>query len=565
MVVTQVDSASNGDPVFAMGITGSNGWSMGVDQSDSSRFKISNKWDELPNRTRLTIEEEGNVGIGTTDPSTRLHVAGDARVSGLGGSGTQMVVADNDGLLSVQSIPTDSQSLALSGTTLSITGGNSVNLSGLLDTDWVESGPDVYRGSGNVGIGTTTPAAPLEIRADGNNNPALNGLLVRNTGTNDAMVVTQVDSASNGDPVFAMGITGSNGWSMGVDQSDDSRFKISNKWDELPNRTRMTIEEEGNVGIGTTDPTSPLEIRASGNNNPELNGILVRNPGTSDAMVVTYVEDTASNGEGDPIFSMGIANENGWSMGVDQSDSSKLKFSNKWDELPNRTRLTIEEEGNVGIGTTTPSAPLEIRAFGNNNPSSNGLLVRNTDSNDAMVATQVDSASNGDPVFSMGIVNENGWSMGVDKSDDSRFKISNKWDELTNRTRMTIEEDGDVGIGTTTPSARLDVNGTVNTSDSLTIDGSLPIMFERFDSLGNNVNHNTNISTSEYNAAIVGFNAEGGKINEVSTAGELISVYMEPNQDGFWYIIADFRTLNSHEDWFVDVMFIKKGLSSRNY
>ena len=44
-----------------------------------------------------------------------------------------------------------------------------------------------------------------------------------------------------------------------------------------------------------------------------------------------------------------------------------------------------------------------------------------------------------------------------------------------------------------------------------------------------------------------------------------VQVYMEANQnDGFWHIRADFLSLSANqENWEVDVMFIKKGLSRR--
>ncbi|MFK8057206.1 MAG: tail fiber domain-containing protein [Saprospiraceae bacterium] len=84
-----------------------------------------------------------NVGIGITSGGSKLDVNGTTRIRGattidnLGGGGTQMVVADNAGVLSVQAIPvdTDDQDLTwTSGTnTLSIEDGNSVNLSSLLD------------------------------------------------------------------------------------------------------------------------------------------------------------------------------------------------------------------------------------------------------------------------------------------------------------------------------------------------------------------------------------------------------------------------------------------------
>ncbi|TNF26848.1 MAG: hypothetical protein EP314_05435 [Bacteroidetes bacterium] len=47
----------------------------------------------------------GNIGLGTNGPSAKLDVNGSARVRGLSGSGTRMVVVDSDGTMSTQSIP----------------------------------------------------------------------------------------------------------------------------------------------------------------------------------------------------------------------------------------------------------------------------------------------------------------------------------------------------------------------------------------------------------------------------------------------------------------------------
>jgi len=55
--------------------------------------------------SRLTVKADGNVGIGTTNPQADLEVIGDARVSSLAGTGTRMVVADANGDLGTQAIP----------------------------------------------------------------------------------------------------------------------------------------------------------------------------------------------------------------------------------------------------------------------------------------------------------------------------------------------------------------------------------------------------------------------------------------------------------------------------
>jgi hypothetical protein len=49
---------------------------------------------------------------------------------------------------------------------------------------------------------------------------------------------------------------------------------------------------------------------------------------------------------------------------------------------------------------------------------------------------------------------------------------------------MTIEEDGDVGIGITAPDEKLDVDGNLNVEDSIKIEGNLPIVIERFTTVG---------------------------------------------------------------------------------
>ncbi|MBI1288328.1 MAG: hypothetical protein GC178_12210 [Flavobacteriales bacterium] len=52
----------------------------------------------------------GNIGIGTNSPSAKLHVNGGARISNLAGSGTRMVVADANGDISTQALPSSGSS-----------------------------------------------------------------------------------------------------------------------------------------------------------------------------------------------------------------------------------------------------------------------------------------------------------------------------------------------------------------------------------------------------------------------------------------------------------------------
>jgi hypothetical protein len=71
-----VGGASGGDPFISLDISGVTGWSLGVDNSDSDKFKIANSWNDVGTTTRLTIDTSGNVGIGTSSPNSPFHVNG---------------------------------------------------------------------------------------------------------------------------------------------------------------------------------------------------------------------------------------------------------------------------------------------------------------------------------------------------------------------------------------------------------------------------------------------------------------------------------------------------------
>jgi hypothetical protein len=97
----------------------------------------------------------GNVGIGTTNPTEKLEVAGNEKVTGdlkVGGSYFD-----------------SSSDAGASGQILASTGSGTdwVSPSAVPDSDWIISGNDMYSGvSGNVGIGTTRPASKLEVDGD---------------------------------------------------------------------------------------------------------------------------------------------------------------------------------------------------------------------------------------------------------------------------------------------------------------------------------------------------------------------------------------------------------------
>ncbi len=81
---TEVDTAAGitieqdgtGDAALSFLLTGIKRWRLGIDNSDSDKFKISTSTN-LASDNKVTIDTSGNVGIGTTNPGNKLHIKKD--------------------------------------------------------------------------------------------------------------------------------------------------------------------------------------------------------------------------------------------------------------------------------------------------------------------------------------------------------------------------------------------------------------------------------------------------------------------------------------------------------
>jgi hypothetical protein len=195
----------------------------------------------------LVYDNGTNVGIGTTSPSSKLQVSGEAYVTGAFGQGVSIA----------NKITNYGAEFRTSGASAQVFFGRSGNNigSGAIGADasyvfrvWKPtdfSTPFVIEQGGNVGIGTTSPGSKLEVVGD--TSSALLTLKSSNGGANDSFM--RFYDESNGPS-----------YSVGLDSSDE-KFKIAFDYDgdSLTTGTKMTIDNSGRVGIGVT-PTQKLEV-----------------------------------------------------------------------------------------------------------------------------------------------------------------------------------------------------------------------------------------------------------------------------------------------------------------
>jgi hypothetical protein len=113
------------------------------------------------------------------------------------------------------------------------------------------------------------------------------------------------------------------------------------------------------------------------------------------------------------------------------------------------TKMTILSGGNVGIGVTNPEKKLHVKTTTSN--STPQVLVQNGGTGDASMLLSVSGQS---------------YVFGIDYDDSKKFKIASS-SNLGTTDRVTLLSTGQVGIGTITPSEKLQVAGNIKIQSAL--------------------------------------------------------------------------------------------------
>ena len=363
---------------------------------------------------RLFINSSGQVGVGVS-PSASLEVNGEARFT-RSGVASQYVGITGDG--------TDTRIVA-EGASKNLTIKNNSTTSSAIIFDQAVASSYIFNQAGNerlritsaglVGVGTSSPSELLHIA--GATNPAI--VLQDTTNNTDARIKTN----NNGDLVFEADYNG---------EAADTRISF-----EIDGSEKARFDSSGRLGVGTTSPGLTLDIKAATDGLLRVNNSNESSHGSADARIVAG----------------GSFYQNPVIVG------SSIKF-NTYNGSSEGERVRITSAGLVGIGVSSPSSQLDIRGSATN---FDGIRVINTDGGSGGATTAA---------IRLGITNSIGIRNtrieAVEGSADSNSVhldfYTNSANALDSETvKMRLTSGGALGIGTTSPSNALEVNGNIRT------------------------------------------------------------------------------------------------------
>mgnify|MGYP001472809711 CR=1 FL=1 len=251
----------------------------------------------LPINQIVAADSNGNVGIGTTGPNYPLEVKGTATTN------TDIVGFSNSNgtakhIFGLENVGAGTYRLLDSGNN------NAVFFSG-------HSADNSYINAGNVGIGTTSPTAKLNVKSS-----SYPYVRVTNDGYT-GLDIGQADSSEGGAGLIKL-----------RDAADMDFYTAD--------INRMRISSTGNVGIGTgtADPLRKLHLKDSG-----------------DVHILLQSSSADTNGE---IFEIGA--------GANSSNRVDLTFRTRDnDGTAGNERMRITNGGYVGINTGSPASTLDVK------------------------------------------------------------------------------------------------------------------------------------------------------------------------------------------------------------
>jgi hypothetical protein len=378
----------------------------------------------------LTVQENGNVGIGTSSPNALLAV------SESNSSPTNKPILELERLNNVSSPTTASADLKIKS--------HSSNVKMYIEDH--SSNPLLYmNGSGQVGIGTASPSKKLHVYQGSDGEIRFEG----GSGTETKMGVT------GGYPFL-----GSNG-----------SLKILSS-----NTQAMFIDSSQNILIGSSgSPSADLHLyRTSGDADLRVETTTAGQDSTMNLVCANSTTSTAH---------IRFYNGNNWYAGA-LLDSTNFAIGES-STYGTDTHLVVNTAGNVGIGTTSPSTLLHVSG------SSSTLATFERNGEATILIKDTDGSANARVEFNNGGVYNSyvGTSANQFAIEYGPYEFLIRRDNGTLAAKF--DSNGNFGIGGINPGANLDVSGstifgrlssdTHEFSGSVNVSGTLTATAKSFD------------------------------------------------------------------------------------
>ena len=382
---------------------------------------------------RMTLLDNGNFGIGTTNPTDNLTVGDGTSSVGI----TINKSVSGTGALEFENAGTDKCYIRCNSTEDLIFGTGDSDRVSILE-------------SGRVGIGTSNPSFKTEIVGD---------TLAIHDGASEGSGRILFDEQSNGNYGFSVGYSGVGNKSFdGTDDGYPTNTFFIARHNNSKNfiNVMMSNRDNGHIGFGSgwgsgssAYPNSFLHSKG-----PERLGTNARGSATKLGLIV---EDTGGAAN-DRIAGMVEIEYNPTGKTTSRictratNFGSKILFltSNNYSSGLNGQPLTLSYNARIGINNESPTATLDIY----NDPSfhsTNDVRLRRADNQSTYAEWN----------YTGGTCN-----FGTQGSDHLAFKTNGA-------ARMTLHaSNGNVGIATTNPAYRLDVDGTIRCGTLIFKDGT---------------------------------------------------------------------------------------------
>ena len=218
-----------------------------------------------------------------------------------------------------------------------------------------------------------------------NNLNVTDNITISGTSSNVGLIINNTNSDTSNDPTITLQSDSVTKYVMGIDRNDNDKFKIGTT--SVDTNTRFSIDTSGNVGIGTNDPISSLQIQvpeskdATDASNFDHYGMIISKVGTpSNGTETGLCFDIQSGADPENTRGPGAAitheRTGSWSQG-------KLHFKTNQSNAEDAdcvTAMTIAETGNVGIGNTSPIYKLDVNGTINSTTLKTNNIIESYDS-----------------------------------------------------------------------------------------------------------------------------------------------------------------------------------------